>query len=397
MIITYGDVSQFADMHWYMVELRSERTIESTLRRLGHSLAAIFCESPIEVFIPIAARGLGVFELTTANCLFVRSPNFRKLLRLKTITGVAGLVTLGGTNHPSKAIQVEDSFVQDNIRLAEVNFSNRAQTIGVDSFVRILDGDLRDWCGTVLDLYDGIAIVRIEVKTKVMLVETPVRNLLDMSHIPEHLRVFYYSELVGILDAEGLGGLVEEDIHCEDNAFNTEDGLAAPPPAKHGRQQTVTALVKRLITTGTHDPFMIGKKVLAALKDRSLRQPKNLAIVHGVIKGHLIEDYFRKVDPSVVNYHDVVRIFGLQYKFSVKDLARLESGAKAPVKKKPLKKAKKKTTRRAATKPLKKQIKKNKRPLKKAATTSKVFRKKAVKKKPITKKLGQLPMKWKIA
>jgi hypothetical protein len=186
---------------------------------------------------------LGVFELTTANCLFVRSPNFRKLLRLKTITGVAGLVTLGGTNHPSKAIQVEDSFVQDNIRLAEANFTNRAQTIGVDSFVRILDGDLRDWCGTVLDLYDGIAIVRIEVKTKVMLVETPVRNLLDMSHIPEHLRVFYYSELVGILDAEGLGGLVEEDIHCEDNAFNTEDGLAAPPPAKHGRQQTVTALV----------------------------------------------------------------------------------------------------------------------------------------------------------
>jgi len=358
-------------MPWYMLELRSERTIESTLRRLGNSLEPIFRESPIEIFIPIAARGLQVFELTTVNCLFARSPNFRKLLRLKTITGVAGLVTLGGTNHPSKAIQIENTFVQDNIKRAETSFGDRAQTIGVGSFVRILDGDSRDWCGTVTVQHDGIAVVEVDVKTKFMLVETPVRNLLDMSHIPEHLRVFYYADLVGELNADGFGAQVFEDLHVEDETGYADDGLNAPRPIKHGRQQTVTALVKRLITTGTHDPFIIGRKVLAALKKKTLRQPKNLAIVHGVIKVHLIEDYFRKINPDVVNYHDVIRLFGPQYKFSVKDLANLEPGrspspkAKAPKRlirkprlraKLPQPKAKAAKGRKAAKKPIKKTV-----------------------------------------
>jgi len=377
MIITYGDVSGFKDMQWYMVELRSERTIESTLRRLGHSLAAIFCESPIEVFIPVAARGLNVFELTTANCLFVRSPNFKKLLRLKTITGVAGLVTLGGTNHPSKAIQIDDTFVQDNIRQSEAAFSDRAQLIGVNSFVRVVDSELRDWCGTVLDLYDGIAVIRIDVKTKIMLVESPVRNLIDMSHVPEHLRVFYYSDQVADLNADGLGAMVDEDRVCEDESLYTDDGLNTPPPVKHGRQQTVTALVKRLITTGTHDPFVIGKKVLAALKSDSLRRPKNLAIVHGVIKVHLIADYFRKQDASVTNYHDVVRIFGPQYKFSVKDLIHLDAGGasgKKRVKTIPRKRRARKAARKTIKKPLRKRAarKIEKMPVKRAVTTARL-------------------------
>lgn len=326
MILTFGNMAPHAGLDWYMVELRSEKpnAMESTLGRLGRALPVIFRDSAVEVFIPIAVRDLNAFELNTGSYIYARSPHFQKLLRMKTVTGVVGLATYGDSNHPSHAIKVENKFVQEQIEQAENAFRDRAQAIDVGSFVRVIDGDMRDWCGTVTNIHDGLAVVRIAIKTKIMLIETPVRNLLDKSHVPDALRVFYYGDLVESLQAEGLGHLVEEDIEFKEDTLYTDDGLDVEPPKKHGRQQTVTAMVKRLIVTGTHDPVTIGKEILAALKAGSLKTPKNLAIVHGIIKTRLIEDFFHKTDPTIKNYREATERFGPQYKFSLQDLARLD-------------------------------------------------------------------------
>ncbi len=317
MILTCGDTSSLGTEHWYMVELRSEKTAESTLKRLGTQLPAIFRESPVEVFIPVFERDLNLFELRTGNYVFARSKNFQALLRLKSVTGVVGLVTLGDSGQPSKAIPVDHAYVQSLIDECEQFFFDRALTLLPGSFVRILDGEQRDFCGTILELRDGVACVQIEVKTKVLLVETPVRNLLNLSHLPDFLRVFYYAPMVESLDVPEQIMLLAEDLKYEEPPACIEDGLDVEKIKRHGRQQTVTALVKNLILTGTTSPSKIAAEVILALKEERLKCPKNLSIVHGIIKHRLIVDHFKKIDASIENYREVVAKFGQEWKFSL--------------------------------------------------------------------------------
>lgn len=331
MILTYGDTSQLGNENWYMVELRSEKTAESTLKRMGTQLPAIFRESAIEIFIPVFERDINLFELKTGNYVFARSKNWSALLRLRSITGVVGLVTLGDSNHPSKAIPVEHHYVQSLIEEAEQFFLGRALTITLDSFVRIIDGEQRDFCGKVIDLHDGVAIVQIEVKTKILLVETPVRNLLNLSHIPDHLRVFYYAPIVQSLDELEQHELLAEDLKFEECVSSADDGLDVELTKKHGRQQTVTALVKKLILTGTMTPKVICAEVILALREDRLKRPKNLSIVHGIIKHRLIVDHFKKLDPTVENYREVVAKFGQEWRFPLHDVVDAAGGLELPI------------------------------------------------------------------
>jgi hypothetical protein len=336
MILTHGDVTQLRALPWYTVELRSEKTIETTLRRLGSQIATLFKDeegriTPVELFIPISYRDLDRFDLTTGNYLFVRSQNFPALLRLKSVTGVVGLLTEGDSNRPSKAIKIEDAHVQPMIAAAEQAHQRRAEGIEVGSFVRLLDGEARDWCGTITAMSNGVACVRVEIKTKFLVIETPVRNLLNLSHVPAELATFYYSPLVDSLAESENVDLIAEDLHYTPDEYPHDDMVTAPKPMRHGRQQTVTALVKRLILTGTTYPLEIAKTIKQALKDGSVRPPKNLSIVHGVIKTLLIKEHFRKIDPTLTNYRDVPLRYGVKYRFSIADIARIDPQVGIPV------------------------------------------------------------------
>jgi hypothetical protein len=328
MILTYGDVSSLGNEQWYTVELRSEKTVESTLRRLGEALPNIFRESGIELFIPLATRDLNTFELATDTYIFARSLNFSALLRLKTVTGVVGLLTEGDSNRPSKVLKIDYSYVAGLIDEARNRFFARAKDVQAGSFVRILDGYTRDWCGTIVNIHDGTACVRVDLKTKLLLVETPVRNLLDLNHVPASLRTFYFANMM--LTIDDLAALVAEDISFIEEHASNEDGLAAKQPMKLGRQQTVTALVKKLILAGTIDPQAIALQVLEALKQRSLKRPKNLSIVHGVIKTRLMQDHFLNQDPTIKNYREVIERYGDQYRITIQDLVRLDPGTGLP-------------------------------------------------------------------
>src|ERR1700676_1340076 len=218
MILEYGDVSRLRGTNWFMMELRSEKTIESTMRRVGKQLSGIFRHDPIEIFIPVIKRDLAVFHLSTGPYVFVRSTSFPALLRLKSVTGVVSLVTEGDTNRPNKAISVEDDYVQSLIKQAEEEHRKRAIGIEVGSFVRILNGETRDFCGEVEIIGDGKAVIRVTLRTKSILLETPVRNLLNLSHVPKEQRVYYYSPLVEELFKHNpeATSMVEEDLHLDE-------------------------------------------------------------------------------------------------------------------------------------------------------------------------------------
>src|SRR5271157_3404686 len=240
MIITHGDVSKLRGLSWYMLEVRNEETIEATMRRIGNALAGIFQEDPVEIFIPVFRRDLDVFEMKTQCYIFVRSTSFSALLRLKSVTGVVCLVTQGESNRPSQAIVVEDSYVQGIIKEAEAEFLEHAKGIEVGSFVRILNGPTRDYCGTVEIINDGFACVRVDLKTKLLMIETPLRNLLNLSHVPANMRVFYFCPLVEELAKDGLLHLISEDIKLDELTPELENVTidSHEGPRRHSRQRT---------------------------------------------------------------------------------------------------------------------------------------------------------------
>src|SRR5271166_5003945 len=143
MILEWGDVSKLKGLDWYALELRSERTIESTMRRVGKAIPGIFREDAIEIFIPVFKRDLDVFEMGTMNLIFARSTNFQALFRLMTVTGVVQLMTEGETKRPSKAIKISDDYVQGLEAEAEKMHTARGEGIEIGSFVRILNGEMR--------------------------------------------------------------------------------------------------------------------------------------------------------------------------------------------------------------------------------------------------------------
>jgi hypothetical protein len=94
----------------------------------------------------------------------------------------------------------------------------------------------------------------------------------------------------------------------------------------------VTALVKKLVLIeGQHNPMEIAKSVVAALKKNDIKAPKNLFIAYCIIKDRLMKDYFKKIDPSLRNYREVIDKYGREYKFSAQQIARIDPDLKIPV------------------------------------------------------------------
>jgi hypothetical protein len=202
MLLEYGDIGLLQGKEWYMLEIGNENTVEPTMRRLGIAVPNIFRNHSIEIFIPVFKRDLDVFEMKTGAILFVRSTSFQGLVRLRRVTGVQSLVTVGDCNVPSKAIPVDDDYVQTIIAESEKEFLSRSEGIEVGSFVRVLNGDTRDYCGVVEAIGDGRATVRIALTARNIILDTPIRNLLNISHVPPDQRVYYFCPLVEELVTE---------------------------------------------------------------------------------------------------------------------------------------------------------------------------------------------------
>ncbi len=361
-----------------MLEVRSEKTIEPTLRRIGKAIPAIFRDDALELFIPIGRRDLDTFDLEAAAYLFVRSTSFSGLLRLKTITGVVSLVTEGDSNRPSKVIKVQDSDVQALMRTAEKRFRGHSSGIGIGSFVRVLNGETRDFCGSVVAMGSGRAVVRIRLKTRSIMLETPLANLLNLSHVPPELRTYYHCPLVsGLRDEPGvqavcdsidreieealshgltpeehasLGGetsarkaeavrraeRIAEALELVRGDTRLEEAPAAPKrpaaPLKRSRQRTVTALVRKLILIDhIHVPMGVATKVVAAIRDREVKPPKNFFIVYTIIKDCLMRYWVKEDRPDIKSYREAVKHYGDVYRFSARQIAKVDPSLQIPL------------------------------------------------------------------
>lgn len=339
MLFHYGNTDKLKGKPWYMMELSNEKTIEQTMRRIGKNIPGIFRNEAVEVFIPVCLRDLDVFEMKTGIYIFIRTTALQPLLRLKSVTGVVSLVTEGDTNHPSKAIMTQDSFVQGVIKEVEQIFFERAKGMRVGDFVRIIDGETRDYCGKVEVMQSGMAVVRVNLKTKSILVETPVRNLLRQPHVPADEQVFYSGPIVSQLckdDPEGKKLIAPDLKITEEDALSKslpeiQQAVGSDEPRRYSRQRTITALVKRLVNDGVNNPMKIAQTVVESIKRKDIKTPKNLFIVYCIIKDNLMKNYFKKINPKLTNYREVIHTYGRAYKFSAGAIAKIDSSLDVPV------------------------------------------------------------------
>ena len=336
MILTYGNVAQLAGQKWFLMEIRSEKTAENIIRRIGNALKDIIKDGACEVFIPVGERDLNVYTLQTSSYIFIRTNSKRELAKFRTITGVLGVLCEGEQQRIDKALVVEDDYVQGLIKNCEDRFRLDPTSIIVGSFVRILDGLDRGFCGTVLNMERDYALIAVDLKTRKLLIETPIHNLKDLSFVPMDQRVFYYSEVVKDyvteFDGEALmtlqkdlcylpPSLVEEDNH----------GESEEKKVKFGRQKTITAVAKRLMHSGVRDPKEMVITILKEIKDENIKKPKSIFILYFVLKQIIMEVLF-KDDPEIKSYKDVISKHGEQWRISPKSIKELDTDDMIPLK-----------------------------------------------------------------
>lgn len=328
MILAHGDTSSLTGP-WYALEVSSEENIEKTMHRLAECLKPVFGDSPVQVFIPIGRRDLDVCALASADLIYIRGNDLKKMLRIRTaVTGIVGIVTTGDSNRAWDVIPIDDEYVQNLIRDAQEAFCGRSRGIRVGSFVRLVAGSLRDLCGHVEGIEAGWATVCVNLGIKRVWVKTPMLNLLNLSHVSKNRQVYFYGELV---ENMAHPGLVEKYTEVD----RPEIDRTAPPDSR--KERTATGMVRKLVGAGERQPMQIAWLVFEAIKADKIKAPKNLTIVQSIIKERLMKQVFCE-EEGIQCWKDVVRKYGKEFRISPKRLALLEVVHDVPIAALPLSK-----------------------------------------------------------
>lgn len=334
MILSYGDTSLLGNEKWYLMEIRSEKTAENTLRRIGHAMPIILGKDGIgEIFVPLETRDLNVYSLKTSSYIFIRANKKRELLKFRTITGVMGLLCEGEQQRLDKAIQVDNDYVQGIIAECEQKFLSNPLAIHNGSFVRILDGLDRGFCGVVRDINQGYALVIVELKTRRLLIETPLHNLKDLGQIPLEQQVFYYCDTVRDYveeyTEEALVNL-EKDLHYKIEIPEEVEEIVEEKRVKFGRQKTLTAVAKRLLLQGERDPKVIICSILDEVGSKNIKRPKSIFILYFVLK-QVIKSVLFSDDSTIKSYRDIIAKHGEQWRISPKTIKELDVDSLIPL------------------------------------------------------------------
>ena len=335
MLLNYLDVTKIEADHWFMVELRSEKTSEETIKRVGRALKNIFGPAPAQVFVPVIERDLDTFTLLTECYIFIRADDVLQVAKLRKVTGVQAIMALDDSTRPNKFIRVEDDYVQGLIKQCWNTHFKRSQGIHHGTWVRIIDGETRDMCGSVIALAGDRVMVKIDMKTKPVMVETSIHNLVDLSHVPEAHRVFYYSSPVReFLEDHGTDAedQIKDDLLYDEEAIRLFLGQPAEdeapvPVTRHAsqvhvsREQTPTRLIKGLIMEGHKDVHEILRLTVCAIRGGVIKTPKTATILWHVLRQTVIRHLFAD-DPEVRIYTDVVAKYGKDYELTPKDVLK---------------------------------------------------------------------------
>jgi len=134
-----------------------------------------------------------------------------------------------------------------------------------------------------MSIQEGFAIVQVDLKTRQMLIETPLLNLLCLDNVPDEQRVFYYApELISTYVAEfgdeALTNLSKDRKFVHDTVALPVEVELEEKKVKYGRQKTVTAMAKRMIFSNITSPKLIIKEILLAIKEERIKKPKRAIV-----------------------------------------------------------------------------------------------------------------------
>jgi len=263
MLLYAGDRSLLVDLPWYCAELANyasgRSTFVSTIKRLARHLGSF----PVEVYIPQDLSDANkTLALRTGNLIFIRAETLSKVKSLTAVAGVQHLVTKDGNPNYRTALRIDDDFVQTMLAQEQKERAERAASINLGSWVRIIDGTMRDLHGTVTALGGGTAVVTVKMLTRTLLCEEPLGNLLPMDHVPQSQRVWFYCDTVREFDesrnseSPSLIGL--KNYHDSGSAASLKmwANLSLESRERH-RQKTQAAMAKNWAGAGPRRSTMI--------------------------------------------------------------------------------------------------------------------------------------------
>jgi hypothetical protein len=270
------------------------------------------------LFLPVEPQDLEPLRLQTDNLFYIRSDSFPRLLKLIRVQGCLGLYTAGDSGRSQDAIPILDSDVQEFIKIAQEAHQRIGEGVGVGSFVRVLNGELRGFCGVVQDISHPMATVKIELLDRLVVLETPIRNLKCLDSVPAERRTWCYGpEVEELEDVSLLELYLKFDPNTPDvfypqgldDRYNGkpatfDDGVPHDKQANVNNQTSgkvttphksrVSHRVRELIAAGQRDPFKIISKVVSEIKAGKCHPVKNILVIRHIIGNELLRQLGRQ-------------------------------------------------------------------------------------------------------
>ena len=187
VLISQGRVSSLAGLPWAAITLTSDSRLEEVVLQIGRWASRHFPSSPFQLLFPVQSRDLSGISMLTPY-LMARTLPLARLRAIGSLYGIRGLES----DSRGLIMEIDDAFVQDVQSRAESIAQSWSSGILPGSFVRILLGHERMLCGDVTHLSNGHAEVRIQLRSRELLVKVPRLALLNLGDVPADDRHYFY-------------------------------------------------------------------------------------------------------------------------------------------------------------------------------------------------------------
>jgi hypothetical protein len=289
VLFQYLDCAQLAGSNWCGLELRRLQTAESVIYRTVRAIPKLFRNNPCELFVPLVERNFETYTLSAGEFLWVRSADRRGLLRIRTVSGVGGLLIDGPDPKSIRTISVPDTFIQEQLAATEAIFRARSSNVFAGSFVRVLNGHGKNYCGVVTALDGEKVTVEISLRSKQFVLETYRVNCLSLDHVDENRRVYFYCPAVADIDPELLRSKPEEEAAVEED----ESVLAAGEhnaPDRVSRKFTISAALREIVNDGCLEPQEVVRQLVEKIASGQIpRLPINVKIIYDFVKSETMK------------------------------------------------------------------------------------------------------------
>jgi hypothetical protein len=269
MVLIFGNTKKLAGKDWNCIEFSAAGRTEEMLRQVCKEVPEIFKGEALEIFVPPGA-----------DMALARSTSLKALAKLRSVQGCHGLLTSDGTPRMSKIVMFPDADVQRMIAEARETYKRWAADIVVGAFVRVADGEARDYAGTITRIEKGRATVCIPLKSKTLIVDTPVGNLRALAVPPSH-RVFYYVPALDGVDPKVLAGDLKyvpvADAEPEPRLY-----YGPVPLVPHG--QRMSYHIRELRKQGKSGYWEIAEILVDRMRKGEVRKPKSWSVFHAIMK-----------------------------------------------------------------------------------------------------------------